>query len=331
MGIVFIVFVFTFTYVADKDAYVQKINANRAGSLNALDSFKTDFGKASISLSSLVHGGPGKDGIPSLSQPSFSRISDVTTQVEDRGLLVTSGDEVKFYPLNVMVWHEVVNDEIDGVPVVVSYSPLTGTAVAYDRSVGDAVLDFGVTGLLYEANQIMYDRKSESFWVQNSGVSVAGFYNGTSLKRRDVQILDFAMLKKLYPNALVLNTDTGYSRDYTRNPYEEYMSSDVLYPEFRISYIDNRNHPKDLVYAFPVGNVVFAIRENDVVKGKPLVFNEHGYELKVERKDSGLEAHVLGLDPDTDRPRYYKMPGYYEMWFSWSVARVDDGILLEIK
>lgn len=127
----------------------------------------TDFSNSNIDLNEIISGGPGKDGIPAIDNPIFVALSSYEgIDPHEPVIGVTIGNQSKAYPLRVMIWHEIVNDEIDGVPVAVTYCPLCNTSVVFDRRLDDEVLDFGTTGYLRHSDLIMYDRQTESWWQQ---------------------------------------------------------------------------------------------------------------------------------------------------------------------
>ena len=124
----------------------------------------------------------------------------------------------RFYPYSIIVWHEIVNDTFDGIPIAVTFCPLCETGIVFNRRIGESVVTFGVSGLLYESNLLMYDIETESLWSQTLGKAVVGTYTNTQLVRLPIQVITFKEVKEKYPTAHVLSTDTSFNRDYTRNP-----------------------------------------------------------------------------------------------------------------
>jgi len=190
----------------------------------ASSEFKTDFSRHSVPFSEILSGGPPKDGIPAIDRPNF-----VTTQDADGWLtarepviLLQIGDDARAYPIQILIWHEIANDTVGGVPVVVTFCPLCNTAIAFERTVDGQMLDFGTTGRLRYSNLIMYDRQTESWWQQATGDSVAGRYTGRQLTFREASIISWSDFKATYPNGKVLSRETGYTRDYGHNPYSGY-------------------------------------------------------------------------------------------------------------
>src|SRR6056297_2014046 len=118
-----------------------------------------DFSQASIDLSKILNGGPGKDGIPALTNPDFVTIDESRINDDTQIIVVQNGDEVKFYPYSILVWHEIVNDDVNGKPLAITFCPLCGSAIVFDRELDNMVVDFGVSGFLYESNMLMYSRE----------------------------------------------------------------------------------------------------------------------------------------------------------------------------
>jgi hypothetical protein len=132
------------------------------------------------------------------------------------------GNEARAYPIQILIWHEIVNDTVAGVPVAVTFCPLCNTAIAFERTVNGRVLDFGTTGRLRFSNLIMYDRQTESWWQQAIGQAIIGQYTGTQLVARPASIIAWSTFKAAHPDGRVLSRDTGYDRPYGQNPYRGY-------------------------------------------------------------------------------------------------------------
>ncbi|MHC4640434.1 MAG: DUF3179 domain-containing protein [Planctomycetota bacterium] len=186
--------------------------------------FKTNTTKRTIELNELMSGGPGKDGIPSIDNPKFikpGKAAKWLKPVEPVISLVVHG-KAKAYPLQILTWHEIVNDRIGGVPVAVSFCPLCYSANVFDRKIKAKVYTFGVSGMLRYSDLVMYDRQTESFWQQFTGRAIVGDMVGSSLKRIPAQIISFEQFRTIYKKGLVLSRDTGFHRKYGRNPYVGY-------------------------------------------------------------------------------------------------------------
>lgn len=193
----------------------------------AAGSFSTEFSRATISFADVISGGPPKDGIPAIDEPSFVSLGEGREWIEDEEsvFLLEAGGETKIYPVQVLMWHEIVNDEVGGVPVTVTYCPLCNTGVTFLRRYDGEILDFGVSGRLRFSNMIMYDRQTESWWQQATGRAIAGEYAGGRLARHPMLMLSFGEARRNWPRARVLSRETGHSRAYGRNPYSGYDTS----------------------------------------------------------------------------------------------------------
>ncbi len=186
----------------------------------------TDFSKISISLDEILSGGPPKDGIPSIDKPVFKPISEIE-DLADREPVVSlqiNGD-ARAYPLQVLTWHEIVNDTVGGKPVTVTYCPLCNAAIAFAREVNGKLLDFGTTGLLRNSDLVMYDRQSQSWWQQFTGEAIVGEMLGTKLELVPARLESFALFRQRYPQGKVLVPNNPGMRSYGRNPYAGYDTS----------------------------------------------------------------------------------------------------------
>lgn len=194
--------------------------------------FTTDFSISSIDFDEVLSGGPPKDGIPSILNPKFVGIQDADDWLSpvEPVVLVEVNGEAKAYPIQILMWHEIVNDSIGGVPVLVTFCPLYNTAIAFERTVNGAVFDFGTTGRLRFSNLIMYDRQTETWWQQAEGKAIVGELTGTSLVFVPAAIVSWNEFKDAYPDGLVLSRDTGFNKYYGQNPYSGY--DDVNRPPF---------------------------------------------------------------------------------------------------
>jgi hypothetical protein len=194
--------------------------------------FTTDFSITSIDFSEILSGGPSKDGIPAILKPKFVEINEADTWLmpQEPVVQVQVNGVAKAYPIQILMWHEIVNDEIGGVPVLVTFCPLCNTAIAFERTVNGRAFDFGTTGRLRFSNLIMYDRQTETWWQQAEGKGIIGKLTGTQLVFVPAAIISWEEFKNANPNGLVLSKDTGFLRNYGSNPYVGY--DDVNRPPF---------------------------------------------------------------------------------------------------
>jgi hypothetical protein len=184
--------------------------------------WSTDFEKRAVSPLEIVQGA-AKDGIPAISEPRFLPVSSTTylKELEPVVAFELNGD-ARAYPLQVLIWHEIVNDIVGGEPVLITFCPLCNTAIAFDRRVDSKVLEFGVSGFLRNSDLIMFDRATESWWQQIGGEGIAGFYTGERLELLPSSIVSWGDFRSAFPDGKVLSRNTGYSRPYGENPYVGY-------------------------------------------------------------------------------------------------------------
>ena len=194
--------------------------------------FSTDFSISAVSFDEILSGGPPKDGIPSIDDPKFINVEDADDWIGalEPIIQVSINQEVKGYPIQILTWHEIVNDTVGGVPVVVTFCPLCNTAIAFERTVDSQVLDFGTTGRLRFSNLIMYDRQTETWWQQGTGEGIVGSLTGTQLEFVPAAMISWEEFKNANPDSLVLSRETGHLRSYGRNPYVGY--DDINNPPF---------------------------------------------------------------------------------------------------
>ena len=216
-----------------------------------------------VPLDKIKSGGPPKDGIPSIDNPKFAPVSE-SQFVPDTTFVIglDINGEKRAYPLFIMVWHEIVNDSIGGVPVAVTYCPLCFTNQVFERVIDGKEVEFGTSGKLYNSNLVMYDRLTDSYWSQALGVAITGELTGYELKRIPFDVISWADWKTLHPDTLVLTTETGHIRSYGVDPYGDYYTDPrILFP---VEHEDDRMHPKELILGFHESDVYKAYKQDDV-------------------------------------------------------------------
>lgn len=259
--------------------------------------FTTDFSIHSIDYDEVLSGGPPKDGIPAVDDPKFVSVKEAEEWLDDLEpvVSVTHNGETRAYPIQILMWHEIVNDNLGGEPVSVTFCPLCNTAIVFSGVFDNLELDFGTTGRLRYSNLIMYDRQTETWWQQATGQGIAGDLTGSQLTFLPASMVSWQQFKESYPDAEVLSRDTGYSRSYGRNPYVGYdniLNSPFLYygPETpgelpataRVLTLDINGEA--VAYPYDVIDEVGVV--NDTVGGeKIVVFWQPGVASPFDRSD----------------------------------------------
>ena len=212
-----------------------------------------------IPLEEIIDGGVPKDGIPALFYPKFitpnkaKYLSDT-----DQVLGFVKGDVAKAYPIRILNFHEVVNDKVGQEQIVISFCPLCGSGVAFSRQTKNTISEFGVSGLLYNSDALLYDKATESLWSQLMGQAVAGKRSGEKLHQIPLEHSTWGEWKKRYPQTLVMSNKTGHDRDYGNEVYTSYLKSDqLMFP------VDNSN------LILPNKERVIGISEGDQFKAYP--------------------------------------------------------------
>jgi hypothetical protein len=186
---------------------------------------KTDFARHAVPLAE-IRSIIAKDAIPAVDAPRFASIAAIGGALPDREPVVTValGGKARAYPVRILTWHEIVNDELAGTPIAVTFCPLCNSALVFDRRVGGRTLDFGVTGKLRNSDLVMYDRQTESWWQQFTGQGLVGQHAGTQLVFVPMRLESYARFKARHPAGEVM-LPPGSARPYGRNPYAGYDSS----------------------------------------------------------------------------------------------------------
>ncbi len=225
--------------------------------------------KHSVPLDKIKGGGPPKDGIPSIDNPKFVEVLGASFILDsDTVIGLEINGEAKAYPLSILVWHEIVNDDVGGTPVAVTYCPLCYTNQVFERIIDGQVVEFGTSGKLYNSNLVMYDRLTDSYWSQALGVAITGELTGYELKRIPFDVITWGGWKAIHPDTLLLSTDTGHLRSYSVDPYGDYYTDRrIIFP---VDNADDRMHPKEIILGFHEGNVYKAYKQSDVENSKAI-------------------------------------------------------------
>lgn len=247
-------------------------------SLNGSENFRTTGAgkKYTVHPDELVQGCPGLDCIPSIDDPKYVEAEEADwLNSEDRIIGLEMDHESRAYPLSILSRHEIVNDRVGGEPVAVTYCPLCRSGVAYSREVNGEILEFGVSGKLHEANLVMYDRQTESYWSQISGKAIVGEKVPQKLDLIFSSITTWGEWRNGHPHTEVLSRDTGIypATAYRGSAYSGYRSSDSV--GFGVEDVDNRLPAKKLVHGIKVGNTSKAYTD-EALKQERLVQDEIG-------------------------------------------------------
>ena len=277
--------------------------ASRPQSLNGFD-----LSDALIPSDEIRHGGPPRDGIPSIDAPTFLIPTDAVSP-DIRVLGVSFNGVSKAYPINILNYHEIVNDKFDGKPVVITYCPLCGSGVAFLAEVKDRPLTFGVSGLLYNSDVLMYDRETESLWSQLESRSVSGVMKGEALPLLPTANTTWSEWRSRYPDSKLLSEKTGHNRNYQRTPYVGYDESKSLY--FPVRDVSERYHPKEKVIGLQIKTQYKAYPFSELRKSGSIVHDSiSGTAVVVhfdEQNDTARITNSLGEE----------LPHITTFWFAW--------------
>ena len=283
-----------------------------------------DVSNASIPVNRILSGGVRRDGIPSIDDPKFVSTGQVRFLPDlDLVVSVTSGETTRAYPLRILNLHEIVNDSIADDHFAVTYCPLCGTAMVFDRKFGDEVKTFGVSGLLYNSDVLMYDRESESLWSQLALESVAGPMVGTPLNWRASAMMKWKAWKERYPDGEVLSTDTGFRRDYNSNPYAEYaQSANTMFP---VPTLRGDLPKKTWVMGLLVDGKAKAYQLANLPRDKVLSDTVNGRDILILFDGESLEFQAEYADTRE------KIPAVMVYWFAWQGFYPDTEVFGKLR
>jgi hypothetical protein len=274
-----------------------------------------DVSNSSVAKDKIVAGGPTRDAIRSVDEPEFADGEAAGRWVAPPNTVIglELGEVARTYPVHLMEYHQIVNDELAGVPVVISYDPLTGLPAAYKRQVAGRTLEFGVSGLVYQSNFLFYDRQTESLWSQWSGEAIAGPMLGKRLERLRVRQEPFAVWLDRHPDTQVLARPLLKQIDYRHSPYSAYWVSDTI--PFPVDVVDETYHPKELVLGLRAGD------QSRVYLGS-IMLGSGG------RVVDDFAGHKVRLAYDTESGTFtWQVPDGIEIfeayWFAWKAFQPD--------
>ena len=277
-----------------------------------------DLSNAIIPKDQILHGGPPKDGIPAISNPKLIDASEVNyINGDDRVVGIYIDGIAKAYPIAVLNWHEIVNDKIKNQHFAITYCPLCGTAVAFDANINGKITEFGVSGLLYNSDVLLYDRNTESLWSQITSSSVAGKLVGEKLRRIPISHTTWRDWSTKHPDTLALSDDTGFFRDYARNPYSGYEESRTLFFQVNNRAPDTY-HPKELVVGLDIDGVYKAYPFVELEKNGQKRFSDNinGKNITVSWDNENRSVNLFDSNGE-------EIAGIQGFWFAWFAFHPD--------
>lgn len=275
-----------------------------------------NFDNLLISRADILHGGPPKDGISALSNPATVSVAHTDfLEPDDRVIGVIINDQSRAYPIAILIQHEAVNDVLGETPILVVYCPLCDSVSVLERRLDGETHEFGVSGLIYNSNVLLYDRDDDSLWSQLGFSAISGPNAGRSLPHLGWELTTFADWSNRHPESTVLSVDTGHQRNYRSNPYGDYFETDRLM--FPVANSDTRLNDKDQIIAVKLG---------EVAKAYPI--------SEIQRAPNGVvrdtidgQTIVLESNAQTDSARVVQMPANafvaHTFWFAWVAFEPD--------
>lgn len=278
-----------------------------------------DLGASLVPVGEIEPGGPPRDGIPAIDHPHFVSAAQADFLADDDRVLGIDRNGIrKAYAVRILNYHEIVNDRYGHDAVLVSYCPLCGTGMAFLAPVDGPARSFGVSGLLYNSDVLLYDRETDSLWSQLMKQAISGPLRGQRLQQIAMAHTSWRDWRSRHPDTLVLSTDTGSRRDYTRSPYAGYEDSPELY--FPVRHTDTRYHPKEPVIGLSVGDVHKAYPFSELSRTQGLVQDRvAGREVQVYYDRHNRTGRVLAADGS-------ELPSTISYWFAWLAFHPDSGV-----
>ncbi len=279
-----------------------------------------DLAGARVPIHEILPGGPPRDGIPAIDRPRFIAAAKAFFLSDhDRVLGIVRHGIAKAYPVKILNWHEIVNDQFANEAIVVTYCPLCGTGMAFRPPPGGP-RSFGVSGLLYNSDLLLYDRRTESLWSQIDGRAIAGPLRDQTLVMVPVHHTSWKDWHRQHPRTLVLSTETGFHRDYNHSPYENHDRSAELY--FPVSHQDRRFHPKSRVLGVNLNGQYKAYPFSELARTETPLRDKVGETpIIIHFNRSGQSAFIT--DPDGT-----VIPSLTAFWFAWIAFHPDSDVFV---
>ncbi len=286
-------------------------------SLSCASTAGFDLKNSLVPKHKIMSGGPPKDGIPAILKPKFATVENAGSFLKetDRVLAFTLDGVSRAYPVKILNWHELVNDHVNGRPVIITFCPLCGTGMMFDRSIDGREYTFGVSGLLYESDMLLYDHQTGSLWSQIAGKAVTGKMSGTKLKLLPVVNTTWGRWKRERPDTVALTPDTGYKRDYDTDPFDRYNATDRLM--FPVTEKNQRFDNKETVIGIRRNGDAMAYLFSRLKKAEtPVKDTVGGVSILVHFDEDSSTAYIT----DTDGAQ---LPATVGFWFAWYAFNPD--------
>ncbi len=265
---------------------------------------------ALVPAEEILQGGPGRDGIRSLDYPAFIPADDASfLKSKDRILGIEINGVARAYPIRILNYHEIVNDAFAGNAIVVTYCPLCNSGIAFDATVNRVRLEFGVSGLLYNSDVLLYDRQTGSLWSQIEQTAVTGVMRGTKLAAIPLTHTTWRDWRERYPETEVLSNETGFRRDYKTNPYLDYSRAGGLM--FPVAQENSKYRRKSMVLGLELDGHFKAYPFSELSKSPQEFVDEfqgQSFEVHYDRKNQ--TARIVGENGD-------EWPTLISYWFAW--------------
>lgn len=281
-----------------------------------------DVANGLIAPIDIDHGGPGRDGVPALDNPRFHSGAQRDQQINptDRVMGVHYNGVSKAYPIDILDYHEIVNDVFGDTPLTVTFCPLCGSGMVFHAEVNGQVMNFGVSGLIYNSDLLLYDRNTESLWSQLMKTAVTGPLKGSKLTQVPAQYTTWAAWQRQYPDSLLLSRETGHQRNYDQTPYAEYRRLPMVL--FSTSHQDWRLPAKTWVLGISVGDQALALPFEQL--------DQLEAPLNIALGDEQLDIH---WDREAAAARVFdregrEVPATAAYWFAWVTFHPETGLYL---
>ncbi|MCA9385615.1 DUF3179 domain-containing protein [Candidatus Dojkabacteria bacterium] len=284
------------------------------------DPFRLENKYMTVDMAELKQACPYIDCIPSIDRPIFETAEESNEWLTDDEIIfgLERNGVVRAYPQKILNWHEIVNDSLGSDPIAITFCPLCGTALAYERIVNGDEVEFGVTGKLYNSVLVMYDRTEENYWSQLTGQAIAGpaAQRMDEITQIELATTTWGEWKSEHPESEVLSKETGYTRTYDIYPYDDYESSSDIW--FSVMNRDERLHPKHIVYGVKIGEETKAYPIESFDSVSEITDTIGGIEYTLIREEDG---HILATSASGQEIMPIRV-----FWFAWAAFYPETGI-----